>query len=164
MTGRIRSAIAQDADQMSALLNGIIAIGGTTAYEDFFDRARMIETYIAAQNVISCIVAERGGEIEGFQGLFRPTPADHAPADWAMIATFVRVGRTGGGVGRSLFAESLKRAGAAGAVAIDATIRADNKSGLGFYSRMGFVDYDRLIGVPLKNGKPVDRIRKRFDL
>ena len=149
---------------MSALLNGIIAIGGTTAYEDYFDHARMIETYIAAPTVISCIVAEQQGEIEGFQGLFRPTPADHAPADWAMIATFVRVGRTGGGVGRRLFAETISRARQAGAVAIDATIRADNKSGLGFYSRMGFVEYDRLIGVPLKNGMLVDRIRKRFDL
>jgi ribosomal protein S18 acetylase RimI-like enzyme len=47
---------------------------------------------------------------------------------------------------------------------IDATIRADNTGGLAFYSRQGFVDYDRLVGVPLEDGTPVDRLRKRFDI
>jgi len=31
---------------------------------------------------------------------------------------------------------------------IDATIRADDTGGLAFYARQGFVDYDRLVGVP----------------
>jgi ribosomal protein S18 acetylase RimI-like enzyme len=74
------------------------------------------------------------------------------------------VGQTRGGVGSALFEETKKAARAAGVRTIDATIRADNTGGLAFYTRMGFVDYDRRVGVPLKNGTPVDRVRKRFDV
>jgi GNAT superfamily N-acetyltransferase len=164
MTMLVRSALVDDAEEMASLLNEIIAIGGTTAYEDFFDRGAIIERYVAAPNLVSCVVAIGAGSIDGFQGLFRPVPEDPMPPGWAFIATFARAGRTGGGVGRALFAETLKRAQAAKVAVIDATIRADNDSGLGFYTRMGFKDYDRLRGVPLKDGTPVDRIRKRFDL
>jgi RimJ/RimL family protein N-acetyltransferase len=68
------------------------------------------------------------------------------------------------GVGGALFARTLRAAREAGITAIDATIRADNTGGLAFYARLGFVDYDRMVGVPLRNGAPVDRIRKRFDI
>ncbi len=47
---------------------------------------------------------------------------------------------------------------------IDATIRADNASGLAYYKAMGFTDWDVLRDVPLSDGRVVDRIRKRFDL
>lgn len=160
----LRPARAEDAAEMAALLNEIIAIGGTTAHEDALDEAGMIERYISAPSLISCTVAEEEAVILGFQGLFRPSPGGQMPPDWAVIATFARVGRTGGGVGRALFAETLRRARAAGVRTIDATIRADNASGLGFYAHMGFADYGRLSAVPLKDGTPVDRIRKRFDL
>lgn len=164
MTATIRPARPDDAAEMAALLNEIIAIGGTTAYEDPFDEAAMRESYVTAPSLICCTVAESDGVILGFQGLFRPLPDDPLPADWASIATFARIGRAGGGVGRALFTETLRLARANGVATIDATIRADNASGLGFYSRMGFRDYGRLIGVPLKDGTPVDRVRKRFDI
>ena len=63
-----------------------------------------------------------------------------------------------------MFAATLEAARAARVAVIDATIRADNTGGLAFYARQGFVDYDRLVGVPLKDGTPMDRIRKRFDI
>lgn len=91
-------------------------------------------------------------------------PDDPLPEGWATIGTFARVGLTQRGVGRALFAETLKAARAAGIKVIDATIRADNAGGLAFYARQGFVDYDRLIGVPLNDGTPVDRVRKRFEV
>lgn len=160
----VRAARANDAEAMAGLLNEIIAIGGTTAYEEFFDRSTMIGRYIEAPNLISCVVVEADGSIAGFQGLFRPVPEDPMPPTWAFIATFTRIGRTGSGVGRALFAETLKAARAANVSVIDATIRADNSGGLGFYSRLGFKDYGRLRSIPLKDGTPVDRIRKRFDL
>ena len=50
------------------------------------------------------------------------------------------------------------------AVCIDATIRADNRGGLAYYERMGFREQTRLLGVPLRDGRPVDRVRKRLDL
>ena len=159
-----RPATAKDATAMAALLNEIIAIGGTTAYEEPFTGESMDHHYVSARNLIACTVAERDGELLGFQGLFWPDEENTFPAGWAFIATFARVGRTGGGVGRALFAATVKAAHGAGVRTIDATIRADNTSGLAFYSRMGFTDYGCLPGVPLKDGTPVDRIRKRFDL
>src|ERR1700730_13207522 len=149
---------------MAALLNEIIAIGGTTAYEEPFTSESMDHHYVSARNLIACTVAEKDGDLLGFQGLFWPTEDDPLPDGWAFTATFARVGHTGGGVGRALFAETVKAAHGAGVRTIDATIRADNTGGLAFYGRMGFTDYDRLTGVPLKNGTLVDRIRKRFDL
>ena len=164
MNPTTRPATAKDATTMAALLNEIIAIGGTTAYEEPFNSKSMDHQYVSARNLIACTVAEKDGDLLGFQGLFWPSEADTFPTGWAFIATFVRVGRTGGGVGRALFAATVQAARGAGVRTIDATIRADNTSGLSFYGRIGFTDYDRVAKVPLKDGTLVDRIRKRFDL
>lgn len=160
-----RPATSEDAPAMVALLNDIIAAGGTTAYEEPFDVSRMQSHYIAHPKCISCTVAERDGDIVGFQGLFWPyDPADPFPEGWAFIATFVQRGLTGRGIGGRLFEATRSTAEAAEVRVIDATIRADNAGGLTYYGRMGFVDYDRLVGFPLKDGTPMDRVRKRFDL
>ncbi len=164
MTLATRAAVPADAAAMAELINQIIAAGGTTAYEQPFDADAMRAEYVASADRISCTVAERDGQLLGFQGLFWPhDPADPMPDGWAIIATFARVGQTGAGIGRALFAVTLAAARAAGVKTIDATIRADNTGGLAYYTRMGFADYDRLIGLPLQDGTPVDRIRKRLD-
>jgi len=161
----VRTARQADAAAMAELINAIIAIGGTTAYEDPFDAASMDAAYISLPQLVSCFVAETDGGIVGFQGLMRSfDPDDPLPDGWATIGTFARVGLTQRGVGGALFAATLQAARDAGISVIDATIRADNTGGLAFYSRQGFVDYDRLKAVPLKNGTPVDRIRKRLDV
>jgi L-amino acid N-acyltransferase YncA len=166
MTVTTRPATAADAPAMCAILNAIIAIGGTTAYEDPFTPATMTANYIAAPLLISCTLAELDGQPAGFQGLWHPDPArdNPLPPGWAAIASFVRVGLTGRGIGRALFAATTTAAHAAGITTIDATIRADNASGLTFYTALGFRDYAVIPAVPLKDGTPVDRIRKRFDL
>ncbi len=164
MSIAVRHATRKDAAEMAELINAIIAIGGTTAYEEPFDAASMDASYISLPELVSCFVAEAEGEIVGFQGLMRSfDPDDILPDGWATIGTFARVGLTQRGVGGALFARTLLAAREAGITVIDATIRADNTGGLAFYARQGFVDYDRLVGVPLRNGAPVDRIRKRFD-
>lgn len=161
----VRHATQADAAAMAGLINAIIAIGGTTAYEAAFDAASMDAAYISLSQLVSCFVAEDDGELVGFQGLMRSfDPDDPLPDHWATIGTFAKVGLTQRGVGGALFAATLKAAREAGIVVIDATIRADNTGGLAFYSRQGFVDYDRLVAVPLKDGTPVDRIRKRLDV
>ena len=161
----VRPARQADAAAMADLINAIIAIGGTTAYEDAFDAVSMDAAYISLPELVSCFVAEADGGIVGFQGLMRSfDPDDPLPDGWATIGTFARVGLTQRGVGGALFVATLQAARAAGISVIDATIRADNTGGLAFYSRQGFVDYDRLKAVPLKNGTPVDRIRKRLDV
>lgn len=160
----VRPATPADAHAMAELINAIIAVGGTTAHEDPFTAAAMDAEYISLPQSISCVVAEDGGKLLGFQGLAFPYPDDPMPPGWATIGTFARVGLTQRGVGSALFVRTLTSARAAGIAAIDATIRADNVGGLAFYSRLGFVDYDRRIAVPLKDGTPMDRVRKRFDI
>ena len=165
MSLTVRPATSADAAAMAELINAIIAVGGTTAHEDPFTPEQMVSAYISPPDLISCLVAEADGQLLGFQGtVWGRDPDDPLPEGWAMIGTFVRVGLTQGGVGSALFAETLKAARAAGVAVIDATIRADNVGGLAFYARQGFVDYDRLVSVPLKDGRPVDRIRKRLDI
>lgn len=150
---------------MAELINVIIGIGGTTAYEEPFDAASMDAAYISLPQLVSCFVAEDGGRIFGFQGLMRSfDPDDPLPDNWATIGTFTQVGGTQRGIGSALFAATSQVARDAGVAVIDATIRADNAGGLAFYSRQGFIDYGRLVGVPLKDGRPVDRIRKRYDI
>ena len=68
------------------------------------------------------------------------------------------------GVGSALLDATTARAREIGLTAINATIRGDNTGGLTFYSRMGFIDHEIVPAVPLKDGTPVDRIRKRFAL
>lgn len=164
MTLHVRPATRADALAMAELINAIIAIGGTTAHEDPFTAEAMDAEYVSLSQSISCVVAEDGGQLLGFQGLALPYPDDPMPPGWATIGTFARVGLTQRGVGSALFARTLSAARAAGIATIDATIRADNTGGLAFYSRLGFVDYDRLIAAPLKDGTPMDRVRKRLDI
>jgi len=169
MSVTTRPAQPQDAPAMADLLNHIIAIGGTTAHQRPFDAARMQAHYIDDPQIIATTVAEIEGAVVGFQCLARPDPdhpeaPDRLPADWSYIATFVQIGRAGQGIGGALFGVTKAAASASGAVAIDATIRADNTGGLRYYDSMGFVDYAVLRDVPLRDGMRVDRIRKRFDL
>lgn len=159
-----RRATPRDAADMAALINEIIAIGGTTAYEDAFTPEDITREFISPPYLLSCTLVEDEGRLLGFQVLLWPNAHEPFPDGWAYIGTYARVGHTGGGIGRTLFTETLKAAREANVKTIDATIRADNTGGLAFYTRMGFVDYDRRIGVPLNDGTPVDRVRKRFEV
>ncbi len=160
-----RPAVPADAQQLCDMLNEIIAIGGTTAHQRSFDAERMLHHYIAPDRHISTIVAENDGQVVGFQMLAWPDP-DIAPMPdgWGFVASFVRVGMTGIGIGKALFAATTAAAQAAGCTHIDATIRADNTSGLRYYAGLGFTDYDVIRDMPLRDGTRVDRMRKRFDL
>lgn len=153
---------------MSALINPIIAEGATTAHRRPFDAARMRAHYIAPPRLIACVTAWDGEALLGFQSTEFADPdweGPHmVPEDWGCIGSFVNPDAQGRGVGRALFAATLKAAQVAGAVAIDATIRADNVPGLAYYSRIGFVDYAITRDVPLSDGTRVDRISKRYDI
>ena len=156
----VRTARAGDIDQMVTLLNEIIAVGGTTAKEDPVD-AVGFHDYIFASDVVGCFVAEDDGQILGFQKL---NDASYLPDGVGDIATFVRLGLAQKGVGAALFVKTLNAAKTAGLRSINATIRADNTGGLRYYTKLGFEDHGIDRDVPLKDGTPVDRISKRFDL
>jgi len=155
-----RPANADDAPQLSSLLNEIITIGGTTAIQESYTANNFITHYIAGDNTIACIVATNSkGELLGFQSLGRHPKLD---TNWGDIATFSRVGNTARGIGTALFSATKKLAIDKKLVAINATIRADNAGGLAYYEKMGFVTYHTASAVPLADGTPVDRISKKY--
>lgn len=163
-----RPAQPQDADAMCALLNPIIEEGSTTAHRNLFNENRMRDTHITAPLLIRTTLAFEGDTLLGFQLLEWADPdydgPEALPADWAVIASFVRIGAQGKGVGRILWRDTLLAAKHAGVVAVDATIRTDNISGLAYYSGLGFADYSSIDGLELSDGSIVDKIRKRFDI
>jgi L-amino acid N-acyltransferase YncA len=159
----VRDAARGDAPELAELLNAIIAQGGTTALEGPFTPQRLAEAYLQGPTVHCCFVAvDRGtGRLEGFQTLGR---YPGLPDDVGDIGTFARIDGKQRGVGSALFAATCDRARRLGLSAINATIRADNAGGLAFYEKLGFVDHSVTAAAPLRDGRPVDRVNKRFSL
>ena len=159
----VRPTNSADIPALTALLNDIIAIGGTTAYEEALTEQAMAAKLLSGDQTVGSFTAldPHDGASAGFQYLVI-NPA--LPANWADIATFARAAPKLPGIGTALFAATSAFAREKGFDAINATIRGDNESGLGYYSKMGFTDYAVAPAIPLKDGTPVDRISKRFDL
>jgi GNAT superfamily N-acetyltransferase len=143
---RMRQAQAADAAAMDAVLSPILERWGS-------DRLRgpehVLSHYILHPARISCCVAETGGPIVGFQSLKRAmagNPYD-VPEGWGIIGTYVAADAAGQGVGRALFAQSLRAAKASELAWIDATIGAANAEGLGYYAALGFEDWRDVNGA-----------------
>ena len=146
---------------MAALLNRIIAIGGTTAHEAPFAPEAVIAHYIEGAEPICCHLAEDDQGLIGFQSVGH-NPA--LPEGWGDFGTFVTPDRQRTGAGQALFAVTMTAARGAGLKVLNATIRADNAPGLGYYARRGFVDYAEDPDFTLKSGARVGRVSRRFDL
>ncbi|MCA0927110.1 GNAT family N-acetyltransferase [Ruegeria profundi] len=158
----VRPMMSEDVSIACQILNEIIKIGGSTAFETPFTEAFFRQSFLDNSDKICCHVAiEDQGQVAGFQWLGE---YDALPAGWADIATFTRRQPILKGAGRALFGETSKYAASIGIASINATIRADNGMGLRYYEKMGFSDYSVACGVPLTDGTPVDRISKRFDI
>ena len=156
----IRVASIGDSRELCEILNEIIRVGGTTAYQSVFSQDEFKEHYLCGGDCLCCHVAVDGlGRLAGFQFLGRNA---QLVKDWADIATFARITPKIAGVGTALFMKTKQYAKQSDIAAINATIRADNKSGLAYYGRMGFQTYDVTKDVPLNDGAKVDRIWKRF--
>ena len=85
-----------------AILNAIIRIGGTTAFETPMDEDQFAKIYLLADDLICIhVVMDRDGQVAGFQWIGRNA---RLPSDCADIATFTRRGPTLRGAGRALCA------------------------------------------------------------
>jgi L-amino acid N-acyltransferase YncA len=157
----IRIATLQDCAAMCTLLNAIIRKGGTTAFEVEKTPEEVADWYLTGPYALLCHVAENQGRIIGYQTLSR---FGDLPDTWGDIGTFVAIDLQRSGAGAALFAATSTAARRAGLTAINATIRADNVPGLGYYSRRGFIDYGTESDFALMSGKIVGRVHKRFDL
>lgn len=146
----VRAARTGDAGEMSAILAPILAGWNS-------DRpsapAHVLAHYIEHSDRIACSVAvDAAGEILGFQSLKAARPGNPygLPEGWGIIGTYVRATAGRQGVGKALFAASLRAAKAAGVSEIDATIGADNALGLGYYEALGFRTYREKPGAVCK--------------
>ena len=102
---------------------------------------------------------------ENFKSLiWQANPDDPMPDGSAIIASFVAPDRNWLGIGQKLWSATRRAAVAAGVQTIDATIRADNVGGLKYYGGLGFTDYTIIPNLPLSDGTPVTRIRKKLVL
>jgi L-amino acid N-acyltransferase YncA len=158
----VRPAHVDDTENMRALLNEIIRVGGTTAITNELSLEEMRDWFISGDDVVSCLVAvDPAGAIAGFQSLSR---YGDLPAGWVDIATFVRRSQHKSGVSSALFPHTRRAAKRLGFDVINASIRVDNVGGLAYYSRMGFETYLVEDGDPKTEGRAFNRIHKRFDL
>lgn len=160
MKYHIRKAGPLDARALAELLNEIIAVGGTTAYvhdktaDELSQRMRMT-------GAAWLLAEDDTGRVMGFQWI---EPHPDLPHDVVDIASFVRIGGTGLGVGSQLFQATCKAAKDIGYRAIDAIIRADNAGGLAYYQSRGFETLKVIKDAELDDGTRVDKIWKRYDL
>lgn len=157
----IRQAVPDDCTAMAGLLNSIIRIGGTTAFEVEKTAYDICDWYLTGQFAVCCHVAWKGNILLGYQSL---SVWEDLPDGWGDIGTFVQPGLQRSGVGAALFDHTRTVAQTRGFRVINATIRADNVPGLGYYTRRGFIDYGAEPAFALSNGQLVGRILKRFDL
>jgi L-amino acid N-acyltransferase YncA len=153
----IRPARPADAPAMTAILNGIIAIGGTTAHEAPKDADGVRRDYVDGPDVLSSVVAEDAGEVIGWQSVGHWQGDPH-------IGTFVRPGTQARGTGAALFALTCEILRQAGVTYIIAHIRADNVPGLAYYARIGFRDIGTDPDFALSDGRRVGRVFRRYDL
>lgn len=151
-----------DAPQMTDILNEIIEIGGTTAYLSPLSVERM-EAKISSggERARWNIAVDENEQIIGFQWA---EPHSLLPPEAASIATFVRVGVVGGGIGSKLFAVTCAQMRALEFAWINASIRSDNASGLSYYTKMGFQDWSIEPDAALSDGRIVGKTHKRYNL
>lgn len=158
----VERACSAEAREMADLLNQIIAIGGTTALLDPLSADDMRGWMKSAGlRGIGFVARDEDGELLGFQWI---APHPELPEGAVDIATFARVGHTGLGIGSALFRATEQAARALGYRWINATIRADNASGLTYYQSRGFETYRHDPDARLPDGRRVGKISKRFDL
>lgn len=151
----------RDAEALTQILNDIIATGGTTAFQTPFTVADLRAELLDGPTVVSCQVVLAGDTPIGFQSL---NIWPDTPKGTADIATFTQQTNGIRGAGLALFEATQVAARKLNLTALNAVIRADNAPGLGYYAKIGFVDFKRHRDVPLADGSTVDRIHRLFTL
>ena len=156
-----RNATREDIPTLYAILNEVVEIGGTTAFVPPFSQTDF-ETYFMTERMFSMVVAiDEAGDILGWQTL---DAHELLPKDVGDIGSYAKLGHVGQGIGTKMFEHTVRNARECGLAEIHAAIRADNQSGLTYYSKMGLTDCDFEPNFTLKTGEVVGRISKRFDL
>lgn len=143
---KIRNAVLDDAEEISAFLKELTAVGKPTSPDD---EAHVQAYYIEDPAKIRCTVAEDETSILRFHSLKPAEPGNKwgVPPGWGVIGTHIRPSASRRGVGRAHFSESRAAAEKANLGNIDATIAADNPEALAYYEAMGFQTYRTAAGL-----------------
>jgi L-amino acid N-acyltransferase YncA len=158
----VRPFIDADIPQMTQILNEIIEVGGTTAYLTPVSEGDTAQWVARGGEKASWYVAlDETNRVVGFQWA---EPHHLLPPEAASVASFVRIGVVGAGVGSKLFEQTTKKARSLGFNWLNASIRSDNVSGLTYYSKMGFNDWHLEPEAALSDGRITGKTHKRFDL
>jgi len=148
---------SQDVPACVKIVNAIIAVGGSTAYEDPYTESDF-DAHYRLEPATSKVVLS-GDRVVGFQACFEVEPGVYSIGSFTDQENPVR------GAGKAIFEGTLAAARAKGATAILAKITSDNTGGLAYYAKMGFVDHEVIKDdLTRRNGLSVDRIIKRFEL
>lgn len=157
MTLTARKMTRADVPACTAIINHIIALGGSTAYEDPYTEADLGDHYI--DDAATSNVVVDGDRVVGFQSTFEVEPGVYSIGSFTDQQNPVR------GAGKVVTDKTKSDCRTLGGQSIIAKITSDNTGGLAFYSKMGFAD-DTIIpnDHTRKDGTTVDRIIKRFML
>ena len=152
-----RPMAADDVAACVAIVNHIIALGGTTAYEEPYSQQDFHDHYLVEPPVTNVVTQD--GRVVGFQAAFDVGDGLYSIGSFTDRVAPVK------GAGKVIFDKTLADCRARGGQAILAKITSDNTGGLAFYSRMGFVDWKTIPNDHTrKDGTQVDRIIKRLEL
>ncbi|HEX5217592.1 MAG TPA: GNAT family N-acetyltransferase [Vicinamibacterales bacterium] len=134
----IRAARPDDAAQVAALMNAVIAEGGLTLFDRPFsvdDERRFLES-LGPRSVLH--VAEVDGTIAGVQSLDLYSNVAVSLAHVATMGTWLRADARGRGLGRALAQRSFVFAIAHDYSKIVITVLAGNTRARAFYESLGF--------------------------
>jgi L-amino acid N-acyltransferase YncA len=143
----IRRATVEDAASISAVLNGVIAEGNLTLFDQPFsveDERRFIAT-LGPRSALH--VADEDGRILGVQSVDLFSQAAASLRHVATMGTWLSPDARGRGLGRKLFTPSVSFARANGYLKIVVQVLAMNERALRFYRGLGFTN----IGVAKKH-------------
>lgn len=157
MTLTVRPMTEQDVPACAAILNDIIARGGSTAHEDPYDEKGFSQYYLHDPAAVNVVLS--GDRVVGFQAVFDVGEGVYSVGSFTDRRSPVR------GAGVALFSKTKEDCRALGGQSIIAKITSDNVGGLAFYSKLGFEpDAVWPDEFTRKNGTTVDRIVKRYRL
>lgn len=153
---RVRTARDGDEAGMVALLNPLIRAGDSTAISTEVTSRDLCDWRARHIGRNAWHIAEDDTGLLGFQWI---EPHTGLPPDTCDIATYVRTGLNGKGIGSALFSANEQAARELGYRYIAAVIRVDNTGGLAYYASRGFEDWKVWDDAPV-----APRIMKRFAL
>ena len=157
MRVHVRKAGALDARTIAELLN---EINGTSVFANSISSLDVAE-WMRGGKTAWHVAEDDKGQILGAQWIM---PNPDMPKTSTDIATFVRVGQEGLGVGSALFQATKVAAQALGYHAIDAIIRTNNAGGLAYYQSRGFETISTTTSITMESNQIVDKIWKRYNL